>query len=139
MENLSCSEPAPRRLCNDSALLDKGDAFVFDVRHQGQPTTAFVLRFEGRLVGYLNRCAHVAAEMDWLPGKFLDSEQAFILCSIHGASYDPRNGRCAGGPCGRGSLTPITVASIDAQVHWYPSLDTRPPPAEPRSAAESCP
>ena len=91
-----------------------------------------MLRFEGRPVGYLNRCAHVAAEMDWMPGRFLDSEREFILCSIHGASYDPRNGRCAGGPCGRGSLARLDVAEVGAEVRWYPSRDTRPAPAESR-------
>ena len=29
----------------------------------------------------------------------------FILCSIHGAAYEPRSGHCIGGPCGRGKLT----------------------------------
>lgn len=127
----------PRSLCRSDELADKGDAFVFDVLYRGEPATAFVLRFEGQVRAYLNRCAHVAAEMDWQPGKFLDSDREFILCSIHGASYDPRNGRCAGGPCGRGRLTPIAVADVGGQVHWYPSCDTHPPLAEPRPAAES--
>ena len=58
------------------------------------PVRAFVLRHDGRAVAYLNRCAHVPAEMDWLPGEFLDSERSFIICSIHGATYLPRDGRC---------------------------------------------
>ena len=127
-------------LCRADALAERGDAFVFDVLHHGERSTAFVLRFEGAAVAYLNRCVHVQAEMDWLPGRFLDSEREFILCSIHGASYDPRNGRCAGGPCGRGSLARLEVAEVDGDVRWYPSLDTRPAPAAaPPAAAESPP
>ena len=132
-------EAAGLRLCRADALAERGDAYVFDVLHHGESATAFVLRFEGRPVGYLNRCAHVAAEMDWLPGRFLDSEREFILCSIHGASYDPRNGRCAGGPCGRASLVRVEVAEVGEEVRWYPSRDTRPAPSAPPACVESRP
>jgi nitrite reductase/ring-hydroxylating ferredoxin subunit len=114
------------RLCHAAQLEEKGRAFVFDVLHFREPATAFVLRFEGRVVAYLNRCAHVAAEMDWQPGEFLDAGREFILCSIHGAAYEPRSGRCAGGPCGRGHLTPIRVEELAGAVYWYPSPDTQP-------------
>jgi nitrite reductase/ring-hydroxylating ferredoxin subunit len=119
-------ELPPQVLCASAQLEDKGHAFVFDVMHFGQAARAFVLRFDGVLVGYLNRCVHVPTEMDWQPGEFLDSGKEFILCSIHGAAYDPRDGRCVGGPCGRGKLTPLRVEERDGQVYWYPSRDTRP-------------
>ncbi|RQP21660.1 Rieske (2Fe-2S) protein [Piscinibacter terrae] len=119
-------ELPPQALCPSAQLEDKGHAFVFDVLHFGQTARAFVLRFDGALVGYLNRCVHVPTEMDWQPGEFLDSGKEFILCSIHGAAYDPRDGRCVGGPCGRGKLTPLRVEERDGQVYWYPSRDTRP-------------
>ena len=116
----------PRPLCRSEQLEEKGRALVFDVLHFREPAHAFALRFEGRVVAYLNRCAHVPTEMDWQPGEFLDSGREFILCSIHGAAYDPRNGRCLAGPCGRGRLTELRVDERDGQVYWYPSRDTRP-------------
>lgn len=118
--------PEPLALCPSSTLLDKGKAFVFDVQHFRQPARAFVLRFDGRVVAYLNRCLHVPTEMDWQEGEFLDSGREFILCSIHGAAYEPLTGRCAGGPCGRGRLTVIDTLERDGQVYWYPSRDTQP-------------
>ena len=118
---------APRQpLCASSELEERGRAFVFDVMHFRQPARAFVLRFDGRVVAYLNRCAHVPTEMDWQPGEFLDMDKAWILCSIHGAAYDPLNGRCIAGPCGRGHLTMLEVREEGGQVYWYPSRDTRP-------------
>jgi len=113
-------------LCASGDLVEKGQALLFDVLHFHEPARAFALRFEGRVVAYLNRCAHVPAELDWQPGEFLDSGREFILCSIHGAAYEPRSGRCLGGPCGRGRLTAIDVGERDGQVYWYPSRDTRP-------------
>ena len=100
--------------------------------HFREPARAFALRFDGRVVAYLNRCVHVPTELDWQPGEFLDSGREFILCSIHGAAYDPRNGRCVGGPCGAGRLRRIAAVEEAGQVYWQPTADTRPaPPGQP--------
>lgn len=117
---------AREHLCEADALAERGQALVFDVTEYGRPARAFALRFDGAVVAYLNRCAHVPTEMDWQPGEFLDADREFIVCSIHGASYEPRSGRCAGGPCGRGKLTPLAVEESGGQVYWYPSRDIRP-------------
>jgi nitrite reductase/ring-hydroxylating ferredoxin subunit len=121
------AEPRPggEWLCASQALVERGRALVFDVLQYGQPQRAFVLRFEGRLVAYLNRCLHVPAEMDWNAGEFLDGDRRFILCSTHGAAYEPSDGRCVGGPCGRGRLTAVEVDEREGQVYWYPSRDIR--------------
>lgn len=123
--------PQPQPICASADLAEKGRAVVFDVLHFRQPARAFALRFNGRVVAYLNRCAHVPAEMDWQPGEFLDSRQEFILCSIHGAAYEPATGRCVAGPCGRGRLMVLDVAEADGKVCWYPSRDTQPAPVPP--------
>ena len=122
--------PLPRRLCGSAELEEKGRAVLFDVIHYREPARAFALRFEGRVVAYLNRCAHVPTELDWQPGEFLDSGKEFILCSIHGAAYEPRDGRCIAGPCGRGRLTMIEATEADGSVWWQPTRDTAPPLAD---------
>jgi nitrite reductase/ring-hydroxylating ferredoxin subunit len=116
----------PLRLCDSTEIEERGTAFVWDVLHFHEPMRAFALRIDGRVVAYLNRCRHVPVEMDWQPGQFLDSERRFIVCSIHGAAYDPEDGRCVGGPCGRSRLTELRVEEASGGVHWYPSQDTRP-------------
>jgi nitrite reductase/ring-hydroxylating ferredoxin subunit len=113
-------------LCAAAELAESGRAWVWDVMEYGRPARAFALRFQGHVVAYINRCAHVPAEMDWQPGEFLDAERRWIVCSIHGATYAPADGRCVGGPCGRSRLVPITVEERDGQVYWYPSRDIRP-------------
>jgi nitrite reductase/ring-hydroxylating ferredoxin subunit len=129
----------PVRLCASDELADKGDALVFDVLHWSEPARAFALRFDGRVVAYLNRCVHVPAEMDWQPGQFLDSRQEFIVCATHGAEYEPLTGRCAGGPCGRGSLFALEVREQGGAVYWYPSRDTRPVFEDPQGDPEGPP
>ena len=113
-------------LCASSDLVEKGLARGFDVLHYRVPARGFALRFEGRVVAYLNRCLHVPVEMDWNPGDFLDSDKTLILCATHGAAYEPLTGHCVGGPCGRGRLTAIKTVERDGQVYWYPSRDTKP-------------
>jgi nitrite reductase/ring-hydroxylating ferredoxin subunit len=117
-------------LCASGALEEAGKACVFDVLLWRAPARAFALRFEGRVVAYLNRCAHVPTEMDWRPGEFLDDERRFILCSMHGAVYEPTTGRCIAGPCAGERLMRIEVMERDGQVYWYPSPDIRPVPFE---------
>lgn len=127
--------PARERihLCGGWELEDKGRAHVFDVQEFGRPARAFALRYEGRVVAYLNRCAHVPAEMDWTPGEFLDGDRRYIVCSIHGAMYEPTSGRCVLGPGGRGKLVALDVSEEDGEVYWYPSPQFRPagPPLPP--------
>jgi nitrite reductase/ring-hydroxylating ferredoxin subunit len=116
----------PQQLCPSSELTERGQAFVFDVLHFREPARGFVLRFDGQVVAYLNRCLHVPTEMDWQHGEFLDGDKEFIMCSIHGAAYEPLSGRCIGGPCGKGTLTVLKVQEREGQVYWYPSRDTQP-------------
>ena len=126
---------APELLCASAALAERGRAWVWDVLQYGRPARAFAMRFDGAVVAYLNRCVHVPTEMDWQPGEFLDMDKRWILCSIHGASYEPANGRCVGGPCGSGRLTPVRVKEQGGQVYWYPSRDIRPLPVDDPSSA----
>jgi nitrite reductase/ring-hydroxylating ferredoxin subunit len=115
-----------QRLCDSAELQERGRALVFDVLLWGSPARAFALRFGGRVVAYLNRCAHVPTEMDWQPGEFLDMDRRWILCSIHGAAYEPADGRCVAGPCGSGRLMTLHTQEHDGGVYWYPSRDIRP-------------
>ena len=119
-------DAAAQPLCRADELAERGRALVFDVLLWRQPARAFALRFDGRVVAYINRCAHVPTEMDWQPGEFLDAERRNIVCSIHGATYAPESGRCVGGPCGRGRLMALEVSESDGQVYWYPSRDIAP-------------
>lgn len=136
--------PPVEPICASDALAERGKAVVWDVVQWGRPARAFALRYEGRVVSYLNRCVHVPTEMDWQEGEFLDMDRRWILCSIHGAHYEPETGRCAAGPCGRGQLTPIATVERDGQVWWQPTADIRPvafdePGPAPDTAPDSAP
>jgi nitrite reductase/ring-hydroxylating ferredoxin subunit len=107
------------RICESAQLADGGDGVRFSVIANGVEREAFVVRYQGTVVGYLNRCAHTGLELDWMPGRFLDSERRWLICAAHGALYDPATGACAAGPCaGRGALMPVRIVEIDGAVYW---------------------
>jgi nitrite reductase/ring-hydroxylating ferredoxin subunit len=128
-------------LCAADTLAEGGDGHRWDVLVDGQPSSAFVIRHSGQVHGYLNRCAHVAMELDWLPGAVFDPEARYLMCATHGALYEPANGRCAGGPClGRGGLRKLDVHERDGLVYWRPDAGAQPvsPPAAGCPAAPAC-
>ena len=59
-------------LCNSGDLVEGSQAVPFDVVHAGQTCRAFAIRFEGQVHAFLNRCTHVAMEMDYQPDRFFD-------------------------------------------------------------------
>jgi nitrite reductase/ring-hydroxylating ferredoxin subunit len=105
-----------RVICDSAALAEGGDGVRFEVERAEGRAGAFVIRYEGVVHAYLNRCAHVGVELDWEPGKFFDSEGLVLICSSHGALYGAASGICLGGPCGGGGLVKIAVEERDGQV-----------------------
>jgi nitrite reductase/ring-hydroxylating ferredoxin subunit len=113
-------------VCESGQLEEGGKGVRFPVTAGGDDSTGFVVRFEGVVRGYLNRCAHVPIELDWNEGEFFESSGLYLMCSTHGALYTPEDGRCAGGPCRGGRLRPIMVFERDGQVFWEPDDYVRP-------------
>jgi len=111
-------------VCNSAELSDSGLAVPFDVVYAGQTCRAFAVRFEGQVQAYLNRCTHVAMEMDYQPDRFFDTEGRWLMCATHGATYAPDTGECVGGPC-RGGLVKITLSESNGVVHWHTAYNLR--------------
>ena len=107
-----------RLICPGGALADGGRGVRFEVEYFGQPAPAFAIRHRGRVQAYLNRCAHVAMELDWQEGVFFDADGRDLLCSTHGAMYDAASGRCLGGPCNRSPLVKLRIEERDGMVYF---------------------
>lgn len=110
----------PRLICPSEDLQDNGLGVRFEITLWGRTQAAFAIRYQGRVYAYQNRCAHVPTELDWLPGQFFDGDRQLIICGTHGAVYDPRSGRCVGGPCRGGRLSPVAVCERDGGVWLEP-------------------
>ena len=73
-------------LCHSADLVDGGRAVPFDVVYAGQTCRAFAVRHQGQVQAYLNRCTHVAMEMDYQPDRFFDASGQWLMCATHGAT-----------------------------------------------------
>ncbi len=119
------TEDAPIALCASADLQDGGQAVSFDLSYGGQTCRAFAIRYRAQVHAYLNRCTHVAMEMDWQPGRFFDDTGQWLLCASHGAAYRPATGDCAGGPC-RGGLVKIELSEEAGVVRWHTAWNLQP-------------
>ncbi len=121
-------DPAPEAwvpLCNSHELRDAELAVPFDVVYAGQTCRAFAVRSRGRVSAFLNRCTHVAMEMDYQPNRFFDDSGQWLMCATHGATYAPDSGACASGPC-RGGLVRIALREQGGVVFWGQQANLKP-------------
>ncbi len=103
-------------ICNSDDLKSGGTGVKFNLTVGSQPTPAFVVRFEDSIYAYLNRCAHMMLELDWDDAEYFDTSGEYLICSNHGALYEPKTGVCVNGPCYGASLIAISVKEVDSKV-----------------------
>lgn len=93
-------------ICPSSALKEAG----LGVRFELGELSGFVVRYQGQVRAYRNRCPHRGLELDWEEGRFFDAWGKALVCAVHGARYDPAGGRCLEGPCRGASLEALACA-----------------------------
>ena len=64
----------------------------------------------------LQNLLHLGVELNWMPGRFMDSDNLFIQCSTHGALFKPSDGECIAGPCQGDALTQLDLRERDGQI-----------------------
>ena len=104
-------------ICKSADVREGEDGVRFTVTRVTGEEPAFLVRFQGRVHAYLNRCAHVPVELDWLPGKLFDDSRRYVICATHGAMYEPETGHCVSGPCRGARLVPLRVEERDGGVY----------------------
>ena len=97
-------------LCAEGDIADPGArSFVLQIGESY--FHGFVVRKDGQVAGYVDRCPHagnpLAVELD----RYLTPDGSLILCAWHGAAFEPLTGLCVAGPCAGGRLTswPVRV------------------------------
>ena len=104
-----------RVVCALDDLADPG-ARGFTCGSGDWPLRGFVVR-RGELVrAYVNHCPHAGHALDLRPNSFLTQDGALILCSSHGALFEPERGLCIAGPCSGASLRALPVRIVAGYV-----------------------
>jgi len=112
-------------ICDSDQVVEQGKGFRFEVEINGETISAFLIRYEGQIRAYINRCAHVGVELDWQEGDFFDSSGHYLVCSTHGAIYAPETGYCLGGPCIGKYLIPLEVIEEDNRIMLLDMQNTK--------------
>lgn len=98
-------------------LVNGGDGMLFSVLEKGIQIPAFAIRYENVIRAFKNRCGHIAVNLDFKPGQFFDEDGNFLVCSTHGALYEPATGVCQGGPCFGVGLEPLSVIEQNGTLY----------------------
>ncbi|HYL20019.1 MAG TPA: Rieske 2Fe-2S domain-containing protein [Burkholderiales bacterium] len=109
--------PAKRLICDGMEVEEGGKGVRFTVQRHGETQPAFVIRYDGTVHAYVNRCAHVPVQLDWMEGEFFDLTGLYLICSTHGATYLPDTGRCVAGPCSGRNLVQLQVEESEGKVY----------------------
>ncbi len=105
------------KLCNINDLQDPG-AKGFELTRNNREFLMFLVKKDGQVFGYENKCPHAGVNLEWRPDDFLDMDSTFIQCSVHGALFSVENGDCIGGPCNGRGLEKVAI-NIDEQGDIY--------------------
>lgn len=111
-----------RLICAAAEVLEQGKGVVFSLDDAGHEN-GFVVRYNGRAHGYVNRCAHVPVPLDWQEGEFFDLTRHNLICATHGAQYEPDSGLCVLGPCRGKSLQKLEIEERNGQIYWITETD----------------
>lgn len=97
-------------LCALAELSDPG-THEFSIGEGEWPLRGFVVRQGEQLRAYVNRCPHAGHMLNLRPNRFFAPAEDLLLCSSHGALFDPMTGECVAGPCAGRALQ-----KLDAEV-----------------------
>ena len=85
-------------LCRIDDLENPGSRGFIMLR-DGEEEEIFVVRDGDEAFAYVNVCPHRFLPLNWKPDIFLNFQKTRILCVVHAATFDLRDGACLGGPC----------------------------------------
>ena len=105
-----------RLICASQALAERGPGVRFALPELGERISGFVVRYDGKVYGFINQCAHIPVELDWNEGDFFNISKDYLICSTHGAHYEPSSGYCVLGPCKGRSVVPLNIIERDNKV-----------------------
>ena len=115
------------------AEIDDPGARGFTCGEGDWPLRGFVVRRGDLVRAYVNHCPHAGHALDLLPNRFLTPDKALILCSSHGAVFEPERGLCLAGPCTGTHLRSLPIRIAEGYVLLADEVPLEEPRDLPRS------
>lgn len=106
--------------------LDDPGTRGIEVEGLSQPgAQLFLVHKDGALFAYRNSCPHTGAPLEWQENQFLDQDNYFIECAMHGALFRVDDGVCLRGPCAGQALQGLPLR-VDEHGVWVDITGLRP-------------
>ena len=99
-----------------TADLPPGRTLTFRLERGGRRVEGFVVNHEGQIRAWINACPHVGTPLDLWPNEFYSEDGRTLVCSTHGAVFEPVTGYCVAGPCATDSLRPLPLRCEDGTL-----------------------
>ena len=81
------------------ADIDDPGALEFETGKGDWPFRGVIVRWNGEVHAYANICPHAGHPLNLEPAGFFTADRQQLICSSHGAVFNPESGQCTGGPC----------------------------------------
>jgi nitrite reductase/ring-hydroxylating ferredoxin subunit len=113
---MTTASRTPGRICASGELAELGK-YAFTVDYRGERRPALLVRHEGQVYGYLNRCVHLPRPLDGEEDDIFDATGRFLQCSIHNVQYDPATGEAISEICVGKRLTALKVEEREGVIY----------------------
>ncbi len=80
------------------------------------PVDLIVTRHLGKPKAWFNVCPHQGRPLNLAPDRFLVDEKNQLVCCVHGAVFEPNQGKCVAGPCLNAHLKAVDIQETEGQV-----------------------
>ena len=91
---------------------------TLEVRYENSVLELLLVCYaKNKFAGYLNSCPHTGVNLNWQPDQCFDYTEQYLACSVHGALFQPDDGKCIYGPCNGQSLTPVKLIIEENAVY----------------------
>lgn len=82
-----------------SGELANGQYRKLTLTFEGREEECLLLRFDGQVYAYLNRCVHMPRRLDGEAAEIFDETGRHLRCSMHGIVYTPQTGTSVSAMC----------------------------------------
>lgn len=83
----------------------------------GEARRGIITRRDDGVSAYVDMCPHWNTPLSQFGDRIWMGGQ--LRCSVHGATFDPTDGACTGGPCPNTRLTPMPLVIDNDDVRIY--------------------
>ncbi len=83
---------------------------------EGREEECLVVRFDGKVYAYINRCVHMPRRLDCELDRVFDTTGRYLRCSMHGIVYTPQTGASVSTMCEGDKLRAVEAYEENGEV-----------------------